>query len=128
MAATLLGIFGMLALLLAAVGLYGVMAYFVNARTRELGIRISIGAQRMDVFKLVLSQGLILTVIGVLGGLLVSLTSTRLTAHLLYGVSATDPITFTLAALLLIGIALVATYFPARRATRMDPMIALRHD
>ena len=104
------------------------MAYFVSARTRELGIRISIGAQRMGVFKLVLRQGLILTVIGVLGGLLVALTFTRPTVHRLYGVSATDPITFTLVALLLIGIALVATYFPARRATRINPMIALRHD
>ena len=128
MAATLLSTFGLLALLLAAVGLYGVMAYFVTARTRELGIRISIGAQRLDVLKLVFRQGLTLATVGVFGGLLVALTFTRLSAHLLYGVSATDPITFTLVALLLIGIALVATYFPARRATRIDPIIALRHD
>lgn len=128
MAATLLSIFGLLALSLAAIGLYGVMAYVVSQRTHELGIRISIGAQKMDVFKLVLSQGLALTVIGVLGGLLVALAVTRLTSHLLYGVSATDPITFTLVALLLIGVALVATFFPAHRATRIDPMIALRHD
>lgn len=128
MAATLLSTFGPLALSLAAVGLYGVMAYVVDLRTLELGIRISIRAQRMAVFKLVLSQGLSLTVISIFGGMLVALAARPLTSHLLYGVSATDPITFTLVPLLLIGVAFLATLFPARRATRIEAMIGLRYD
>ncbi len=128
MAATLLSIFGLLALSLAALGLYSVMAYVVSQRTREMGIRISIGAQQKDVFKLVLGQGLLLSVIGVLGGFVTAMLVTRLTAHLLYGVSATDPITFTVIALLLLCVAFVAGYFPARRATRVDPMTALRSE
>lgn len=128
MAATLLSIFGLLALCLAALGLYSVMAYAVSQRTREMGIRVSIGAQRKDVFKLILGQGLLLSVIGVLGGLVTALLVTRLAAHLLYGVSATDPVTFTVIALLLLGVAFVAGYFPARRATRVDPMSALRSE
>src|SRR5258708_6404219 len=103
MAATLLSIFGLLALSLAALGLYGVMAYTVTHRTRELGIRISVGAKRGDVLKLILGQGLTLAVIGVIGGLITALAVTRLSAHLLYGVSATDPVTFTAIALLLLG-------------------------
>ena len=126
MAATLLSIFGLLALSLAAVGLYSVMAYVVSQRTREMGIRMSIGAQRKDVFKLILGQGLLLSVIGVLGGLVTAMLVTRLTAHLLYDVSATDPTTFTFVGLLLLGVALLAAHLPARRATRVDPMIALR--
>jgi len=121
-----LSIFGLLALSLAAVGLYGVMAYKVSQRTRELGIRISIGARRGDVLKLILGQGLTLAVIGMIGGLITALAVTRLSAHLLYGVSASDPMTFTGVALLLLGVALLASYFPARRATKVDPMIALR--
>jgi putative ABC transport system permease protein len=128
MAATLLSIFGLLALSLAAVGLYGVMAYTVTQRTRELGIRISVGATQGDVLKLILGQGLTLAVIGMIGGLITALAVTRLSAHLLYGVSASDPMTFTGIALLLLGVALVASYFPARRATKVDPMIALRTD
>jgi len=128
MAATLLSIFGLLALSLAAVGLYGVMAYTVSQRTRELGIRISVGAKQGDVLKLILGQGLTLAVIGMIGGLIIALAVTRLSAHLLYGVSASDPTTFTGIALLLLGVALVASYFPARRATKVDPMIALRTD
>jgi ABC-type antimicrobial peptide transport system permease subunit len=126
MAATLLSIFGVLALSLAAVGLYGVMAYTVSQRTRELGIRISIGAKRGDVLKLILKQGLLLSAIGMTGGLITALIVTRFSAHLLYGISAADPVTFSIAALLLLLVALVACYFPARRATRVDPMIALR--
>jgi predicted permease len=128
MAATLLSIFGLLALSLAALGLYGVMAYSVSQRTREFGIRISIGAKRSDVLKLVLGQGLILSGIGMIGGLIIALIVTRFSAHLLYGVSAADPLTFTVTVLLLLGVALVAGYFPARRATKLDPMIALRVD
>src|SRR5882757_11152449 len=122
MAATLLSIFGLLALSLAAIGLYGVMAYSVSQRTREMGIRISVGAKQGDVLKLILGQGLTLAVIGIIGGLIIALAVTRLSAHLLYGVSATDPVTFTGIALLLLGVALTASYFPARRATKNDPM------
>src|SRR5258708_36375045 len=128
MAATLLSIFGLLALSLAAIGLYGVMAYSVSQRTREMGIRISVGAKQGDVLKLILGQGLALAIIGMVGGLITALAVTRLSAHLLYGVSASDPMTFTAIALLLLGVALVASYFPARRATKVDPMIALRAD
>jgi len=126
MAATLLSIFGALALLLSAIGLYGVLAYTVSQRSRELGIRISVGAQRRDILKLILGEGLTLCVIGLLGGLITSLIVTRFAAHLLYGVSPTDPLTFTAVAALLLAIALVAGYFPARRATTVDPIAALR--
>jgi predicted permease len=126
MAATLLSIFGLLALSLAAVGLYGVMAYSVSQRTRELGIRVSVGAERRDIFKLILGQGLALSIVGLLGGLVTALAVTRLTAKLLYGISATDPVTFIVIALLLLCVTLLACYFPARRATRVDPIIALR--
>src|SRR5216683_838741 len=128
MAATLLSIFGLLALSLAAIGLYGVMAYSVSQRTRELGIRISVGAKQGDVLKLILGQGLTLAVIGMIGGLITALAVTRLSGHLLYGVSASDPVTFTGIAVLLLGVASAASYFPARRATKVDPMIALRTD
>jgi predicted permease len=126
MAATLLSIFGLLALSLAALGLYGVMAYAVNQRTREMGIRVAVGATQGDVLKLVLGQGLTLCVVGMIGGLIIAFVVTRFSVHLLYGVSATDPVTFTLIALLLLAVTLLACYFPARRATRIDPMIALR--
>src|SRR6266853_1215449 len=128
MAATLLSIFGLLALSLAAIGLYGVMAYSVSQRTRELGIRISVGAERRDIFKLILRQGLAISVVGLLAGLVASLAVTRLTANLLYGVSTTDPVTFIVIALLLLCVTLLACYFPARRATKVDPMIALRFE
>jgi predicted permease len=126
MAATLLSIFGLLALSLAAIGLYGVMAYSVSQRTRELGIRISVGAKRRDIFKLILGQGLALSIVGLVGGLVAALAVTRLTANLLYGISATDPVTFIVIAVLLLCVTLMACFFPARRATRVDPMIALR--
>ncbi len=128
MAATLLSIFGLLALSLAALGLYGVMAYSVTQRTRELGIRISIGARRRDVLQLILGQVLTLAAIGMAGGLVTALVVTRFAAHLLYGISPADPVTFTLIAMLLIVVALVAGYFPARRATKIDPMVALRSE
>jgi putative ABC transport system permease protein len=126
MAATLLSSFGLLALSLAAIGLYGVMAYSVSQRTRELGIRVSVGAQRRDIFKLILGQGLAMSVVGLFAGLIAALAVTRLTANLLYGVTATDPVTFIVIALLLLCVTLLACYFPARRATRVDLMIALR--
>src|SRR5712672_2301943 len=102
MAATLLSIFGLLALSLAALGLYGVMAYAVSQRTRELGIRISVGARRADILKLILGQGLILSIIGMIGGLTMALAVTRLSVHFLYGVSATDPLTFIVVAVMLL--------------------------
>jgi predicted permease len=128
MAATLLSIFGLLALSLAALGLYGVMAYSVSQRTRELGIRISIGAKQCDVLNLVLGQTLVLAAIGIAGGLVTAIAVTRFAANLLYGVSPADPATFALIAVLLLLVSLAAGYFPARRATRIDPMIALRSE
>jgi len=126
MAATLLSIFGLLALSLAALGLYGVMAYAVSQRTREMGIRVAVGATQGNVLKLVIGQGLMLCVVGMIGGLIIASVVTRFSIHLLYGVSATDPVTFCSVGLLLMVVASLACYFPARRATRIDPMIALR--
>ncbi len=127
-AATLLGGFGLLALVLAAIGIYGVMAYSVTQRTREIGIRVALGAQPRDVLRLVMRQGVIVIVIGVLCGLAAAYGATRLLTSLLYGLSATDPLTFIIVSLLLALIALLAGYIPARRATRIDPMIALRYE
>jgi predicted permease len=126
MAATLLSIFGLLAVSLAALGLYGVMAYAVSQRTRELGIRISVGAKQRDILRLILGQGLLMSVIGMIGGLVIALAVTRLSAHLLYGVTAADPTTFAVVLMILLVVALSAAYFPARRATKIDPIIALR--
>jgi putative ABC transport system permease protein len=124
----LVGIFAALALILAAIGLYGVISYSVSQRTGEIGIRMALGAQPRDVLKLIVGQGLILTVIGLALGLAGALALTRLMAGLLYGVSATDPLTFAAIALLLTSVALLASYIPARRAMKIDPLIALRHN
>ncbi|HEV2915030.1 MAG TPA: ABC transporter permease [Pyrinomonadaceae bacterium] len=124
----LLGIFATVALILAAVGIYGVIAYAVSQRTREIGIRIALGARRWDIFRMVVGHGLILSLIGVGIGVTASLLLTRYLASLLFAVSSTDPATFTSVVLLLITVALLACSIPARRATRVDPMNALRHE
>jgi ABC-type antimicrobial peptide transport system permease subunit len=123
-----LSAFGLLALTLAAIGLYGVMAYSVASRTREIGIRMALGAQAGDVLKHVLKQGLVLTLIGIAIGLAAAFALTRLMGSLLFGVSPTDALTFTLVSLSLAAIALLACYLPARRATKIDPLAALRHE
>jgi putative ABC transport system permease protein len=124
----LLGIFAIVALTLAAVGIYGVIAYAVSQRTREIGIRIALGARKQDIFRMIVGHGMILSLIGVAIGVAASLMLTRFLSSLLYGVSSTDPLTFTSVVLILITVALAACSIPARRATRVDPMIALRYE
>ena len=128
MGAILLGVFGGLALLLASIGLYGVMAFAVARRTRELGIRVALGARPGDVFKMVLRQGMTLVIVGLAVGLSAAMMVTRLLASFLYGVSTTDALTFTAIPVLLTLVALLACYLPARRATKVEPLIALRYE
>jgi putative ABC transport system permease protein len=124
----LLGVFAGIALVIATVGIYGVISYAVSQRTHEIGIRMALGAQERDVLRMVVRRGMHLTFIGVAIGLAAALALTRIMQNLLFNVSATDPATFSLIALLLIGVALIASYIPARRATKVDPLQALRHE
>jgi macrolide transport system ATP-binding/permease protein len=126
--AALLSAFGLLALTLAAIGIFGVMSYAVSQRTREIGVRMALGAGAIDIFKLVIGRGLLLTMIGVGVGLALALVGTRLLSSLLYNVSAIDPLAFAGVTLLLFAVAFLACYFPARRAMKTDPMIALRYE
>ncbi|MDQ2823996.1 MAG: FtsX-like permease family protein, partial [Verrucomicrobiota bacterium] len=128
MGAVILGGLGVLALILASVGVYGVMAYSVSQRTRELGIRMALGAQANQVLQLVLRQGMLLAVIGLTVGLFAAFASTRLASTFLYGVNPSDPLIFSSVTLVLAAAAFAACYFPARRALKIDPVIALRFD
>jgi putative ABC transport system permease protein len=124
----LLSVFGAIALLMAATGLYGVMAYSVTQRTREIGLRMALGAERARVLKLVIGQGMILTAAGLALGLAGSIALTRLLVDFLFETSATDPAIFAGISLMLAGISLLACYIPAWRAAKVDPVVALRHE
>lgn len=124
----LLGSFAVLALLLSSLGIYGVVSYLVEQQTREFGIRIALGAQRSDVMLLVLGDGAKMALVGVGVGVVAAVGLTRFLTSVLYGVSATDPLTFAAVAVILTGMALAACYIPARRAMRVDPMVVLRYE
>jgi predicted permease len=125
---TLLSVFAAIALLLSSIGIYGVISYVVGQRTHEIGIRLALGAQRQDVLRLMLGEGMRMAITGVIVGVCAALALTHLMVKMLFGVSATDPLTFAGVAIVLSSVALAACYIPARRAMRVDPMVALRYE
>ena len=124
----ILGIFATVAFFLACIGIYGVVAYTLSQRTGEIGLRMALGAQRSDILKIVLGEGALIVVAGVGAGLFGSVMLTRFLQTMLFEIKPTDPITFTALTILLAGVALMASFIPARRASRIDPLVALRHE
>jgi ABC-type antimicrobial peptide transport system permease subunit len=128
MESRLIGVLGLVGVFLASIGLYGVVSFVVGRRTREIGIRMALGARLRQIRELMLLQGLRIALTGVLAGALAALAACRLMARFLYGVKPYDPVSFLAGAAIVVGVALLACYLPARRATKVDPMVALRYE